>query len=124
MKIQKAVIELSWPDSSMLPNRSKGKSWYTTHDAKIIAHNVGYVQAMGFNIGDTNIDHAVTIIIAPPDKRKRDVDGIHAALKPVLDGIAQALGIDDYHFNPVTLRRIDPATPGSITIIVEDSIPF
>jgi crossover junction endodeoxyribonuclease RusA len=40
----------------------------------------------------------VTLKIYPPDKRRRDWDNIVASLKSGLDGIADALGIDDSRF--------------------------
>lgn len=81
-------------------------------------------EATGHHIGDNTIDHAVTIIVAPPDKRRRDVDGILSALKPTLDGLADGLQMNDWHFNPIEIRRIDPCEGGKVTIIVHDDIPF
>jgi crossover junction endodeoxyribonuclease RusA len=40
----------------------------------------------------------VTLRIYPPDKRRRDWDNIVASLKSGLDGIADAMGIDDSRF--------------------------
>jgi len=34
----------------------------------------------------------------PPDNRRRDADGVLASLKSALDGVADALGIDDHRF--------------------------
>ena len=34
----------------------------------------------------------------PPDKRKRDDDGLLSSMKAARDGIADALGIDDSRF--------------------------
>jgi len=36
----------------------------------------------------------------PPSKARYDRDGLNARLKAYQDGIADALGIDDYHFVP------------------------
>lgn len=36
----------------------------------------------------------------PPDRRKRDDDGLLSSMKPWLDGIADALGVDDRRFVP------------------------
>jgi crossover junction endodeoxyribonuclease RusA len=40
----------------------------------------------------------VTLRVYPPDKRRRDWDNIVASLKSGLDGISDALGIDDSRF--------------------------
>lgn len=37
----------------------------------------------------------------PPDSRRRDLDGFIASMKPYLDGIADAIGINDRAFIPV-----------------------
>lgn len=34
----------------------------------------------------------------PPDKRRRDDDGLLSSMKAARDGIADALGIDDHRF--------------------------
>jgi crossover junction endodeoxyribonuclease RusA len=40
----------------------------------------------------------ITLRVYPPDKRRRDWDNIVASLKSGLDGISDALGIDDSRF--------------------------
>jgi crossover junction endodeoxyribonuclease RusA len=45
-----------------------------------------------------------------PDKRHRDADNCLAAAKAGLDGMADALGVNDRHFQPITIFRIAGAT--------------
>jgi crossover junction endodeoxyribonuclease RusA len=118
--ISPAVVVLPWPDSALLPNRSKGRRWSFNQTEKQAARLIAISEASGFNIGDVTVDHRVTIIFEPPDRRWRDTDGAFAALKPSLDGIAAALGIDDYHFNPFVLDRRDPVRGGRVTVKVDD----
>lgn len=40
----------------------------------------------------------VTLTFYPPDKRRRDLDGCISACKAYLDGLADALGVDDSRF--------------------------
>lgn len=40
----------------------------------------------------------VALTFCPPDKRRRDADNVLASLKGALDGISDALGIDDSKF--------------------------
>ncbi len=40
----------------------------------------------------------VQLTFRPPDRRNRDEDGMQAAVKAGLDGIADALGINDHRF--------------------------
>jgi crossover junction endodeoxyribonuclease RusA len=37
----------------------------------------------------------VNLTFVPPDKRRRDADNMLAAMKSGLDGLADALGVDD-----------------------------
>ena len=124
--IKRCVVVLDWPAPELFPNRSNGKHWGVRQPFKLSAKQAAAIATFntGADIGDVMIDHTVTIIIEPPDNRRRDVDGVLSALKPSLDGIAATLQIDDERFNPVLLVRKAPVDGGRITIIVEDSIPF
>ena len=47
-----------------------------------------------------------------PDRRRRDIDNLLASLKPSLDGIAQATGIDDSVIEEMQLiKRYDLGNP-------------
>lgn len=118
------TLIIPFPDASLFPNRANGRHWSTRQNAKQAARTYANFKSLGCSIGDTCIDHSVRIIVAPPDKRHRDVDGILAALKPTLDGLADGLQINDWHFNPIEIRRVEPIENGSVTIIVDDDIPF
>lgn len=43
---------------------------------------------------------AVSVTFCPPDKRRRDMDGMIASMKAAQDGISDAIGIDDHFFVP------------------------
>ena len=119
-------IIVPFPDSSLFPNRRQGQPWQSTHAAKVKAHEDGRMAATAATFGHDslpprNVD--VTIVFTPPDRRRRDVDGMLSALKPTLDGIAEALGVDDSSFNPIHLHRGEPMNGGKVTIIIDD-LPF
>ncbi|MFW1893787.1 hypothetical protein, partial [Acinetobacter geminorum] len=40
----------------------------------------------------------LSIVFVPPDRRRRDIDGMLSAIKSGLDGLADALGVDDHRF--------------------------
>ena len=42
----------------------------------------------------------IRIVFMPPDRRSRDLDNLLASMKHGLDGLAQALGVDDRIFRP------------------------
>lgn len=58
----------------------------------------------------------LSLEFCPPTKRKFDRDNALAAMKGALDGLAQALEIDDSQFEPILLRRGQP-TPGGVVIV-------
>ena len=41
-----------------------------------------------------------------PDNRKRDLDNLLAAMKPALDGMARAIGVDDALFRPLLIDKV------------------
>lgn len=57
------------------------------------------------------------IVFYPPDRRRRDRDNMQASLKSALDGIAFALGVDDYRFRP-TYEVAEPEKPGRVEITI------
>lgn len=65
-------------------------------------------------------DIRVKLTFCPPDKRKRDRDGLQANCKAMLDGIADGLGIDDSRFRPVSdIGEVDPAGKGFVLAELE-----
>lgn len=115
-------VELPWPDAKLNPNRSKGVHWAATSgarakqkaDARILALQQmrvdGYTPPPGVL--------ALTVTFVQPDRRARDRDNLLAASKGLLDGLSQALGVDDQHFEPVTIRREYGAKPGRVIVEV------
>lgn len=61
----------------------------------------------------------VKIYITPPDRRRRDLDNILAALKPSFDGIADALGIDDSKWETIWIVRCPVDKPGRVIVTLE-----
>ena len=61
---------------------------------------------------------ALTLTFCPPDKRRRDRDNLLASMKSDLDGVAQALGLDDQYFDPITLQRGEPVKGGCVLVEV------
>jgi crossover junction endodeoxyribonuclease RusA len=122
-------IQLPWPDAKLNPNRSKGMHWAATSklrsQAKIDAFHLA-LQAASSNF--CKVLHirengcALSITFVQPDKRARDRDNLLAALKPSLDGIAAALGVDDSLFDPITIRREYGAKPGCVLVEVVSAV--
>ena len=59
---------------------------------------------------------ALTVTFNPPDRRRRDAADMLSAIKAGLDGICDAYGLDDYHFQPITIDRQEPVKGGRVTV--------
>ena len=118
----KMRIELPWPDSSLAPNRKNGRHWGAVHSAKVkrLADArylaLAAMRQQGYAPPPGTLPLVVTF--HAPDKRRRDLDNLLAALKADFDGVAQALGVDDQLFEPLTLRRGEPVNGGRVVLEV------
>ncbi len=91
---------LPWPNNILSPNNRA--HWARKAQAKKKQKQDAYYLALGKKpMIDGNI--AVTLIFCPPTKRSRDADNLLASCKGMIDGIAEAWGIDDKIFRPVTV---------------------
>lgn len=117
-------IILPWPDKRLSPNARV--HWRAKvdpkKDARSDAANATYV-ALGRGLRDVRASLAgdspipVSITFYPPDGRRRDRDNAQASLKHALDGIADALGVDDYRFRP-TYAFAEPKKPGRVEVAI------
>lgn len=122
MIIDKLTIKLDWPDTRLMPNRKNGRHWGGTQEAKVRARQDGYFgakKALGTSELASQERVAVKITFVSPDKRRRDIDNLLACIKPQLDGIAQALRIDDSRFRPITIdEALDVQKVGFLVVEV------
>lgn len=119
-------IFLPWPDAKLNPNRSKGVHWASTSSLRKQAKNEAFWLTRGALLQNMLIrkeswvdgEFSLSITFVQPDKRARDRDNLLAALKPSLDGVADALGINDSQFDPITIRREYGSKPGIVIVEV------
>lgn len=114
-------ITLPWPDMSLMPNRKNGRHWGGTQAAKVRARQDGYYAAKSAHRGDIVLGETIPLRItfAAPDRRHRDLDNLLACMKHTLDGVAQALGVDDKQFRPITVDAThDTLKAGYVTVEV------
>lgn len=57
----------------------------------------------------------LSFIFHPPDKRKRDLDTMLSSVKAGIDGIADALGVNDVRFEYI-LKRAEPVKSGRVDV--------
>jgi Holliday junction resolvase RusA-like endonuclease len=101
------LIELSYPDMALMPNRKNGRHWGATKGAKDSAFSEAFYRTQmalgGKKFKEDKV--AVTITFVQNDKRHRDLDNLLACVKSKIDGISRAIGVDDKLFEPITIKR-------------------
>lgn len=98
-------VILPWPPAALSPNARA--HWATkARAARIYRHACATLtrQAGALAVGDGRLH--VTLEFVPPDRRHRDRDNLLGSMKSGLDGIADALGVNDSLFD-LTIRVSD-----------------
>jgi crossover junction endodeoxyribonuclease RusA len=99
------VIRLPFPAAELFPNRKNGTHWTKTKavkDGQRLAGMLCTKAAMQDQAAHNWPEFIpLSLVYMLPDKRKRDADNMLAASKALLDGMAEALGVDDSRFRPV-----------------------
>lgn len=109
-------VTLPWPPKELSPNAR-------THWAKLAAVKKAYrtecfMQARIAGVTRQKATRAhISISFVPPDRRGRDLDNCLASIKAGLDGIADALFIDDKHWT-ITLE-MSPEIDGMVKVGIE-----
>lgn len=108
------VIRLPWPDPSMWPNSRKDRRAVARIRKQYRADGAKATWAAGFSNVKWERAHLL-ITFCPPTNGKRDLDNMLAAIKSGLDGVADALGVDDGAWD-LTIRRGCKVAGGQVQI--------
>ncbi len=110
-----AIIELPWPSRALHPNARE--HWTQIAKAKKRARELAYwtAKAYGVKLIET-CPLQVSLTYYPPDKRRRDLDGMLSASKAFLDGLSDALGVDDHHFR-ISAQKSDRICPDGMVVV-------
>ncbi len=116
-------VELPWPDSALSPNArlhwSKAARAKKVYRAK--CRTIGLAAGLGYVEGLPSAPAAVLVHLEffPPDRRARDWDNMLASMKSGLDGLADAMGVDDSRWR-LGFEVMDvPAKGGRVVVDVE-----
>lgn len=91
-------ITLPWPPSSLSPNTRQ--HWSKLAKAKKAYRHECWVQAKSQGVKKSETDRLhLSIVFVPPSRRAFDLDNCLARQKSGLDGLADALGVDDKHWS-------------------------
>lgn len=96
------ALTLPWPIKALSPNARV--HFMALAKAKKAYRNACYIQArrQGILAGSTQLQGkplAIHLEFVPPTKHPRDEDNLVASMKSGLDGLADALGVDDNQFH-------------------------
>lgn len=111
-------LNLPWPHKDLSPNarvcwqararvtrKARQDAFYAAHEAG--ARNVA---ADAFSVATT---------FYPPTRHAYDQDNLIARCKPIYDGIADALGVDDRHFKHQPVTIAEPVKGGRVVVEIE-----
>ena len=112
------IINLPWPPKELSPNatihwakKAKYKKmyreacWVLTLESKVKVNTSGKIP--------------IEITFYPPDKRHRDADNMVASIKAGLDGIADALKVNDRQFLPTFVFTDEVKGMVSVRLLLE-----
>lgn len=114
-----AEIVLPWPARALHPNARV--HWSAKAKAARQARKDGYTLAVqaGWHMYEWPSGRLhIWIDGYATDHRRRDHDGFLSSLKPWLDGIADAMGVNDSRFVPHPWIKDDVRKPGEVRIRV------
>jgi crossover junction endodeoxyribonuclease RusA len=114
------TLELPWPSKDLSPNArhhwstaAKAKKAYRTR-----CRQVGEASGLGL-VPKASGSVLVHLEFFPPDKRRRDWDNLVASMKSGLDGLADAMGVDDSKWRLSFDVSDDPVEHGRVLVTVE-----
>lgn len=117
-------IELPWPPKQLFPNWKRSHHWSGHYKFARNARTLAWgltAQAIGSKLRQWTFEGdklPIRLQVAPPMRGGRlpDDDGIKGACKHYLDGISDALGVDDAKFRLGEIEWLPKVGAGSVTI--------
>lgn len=134
MKASKTMSELvglclPWPDKKLSPNARQ--HWAQRSAAVKRARSQAYLLTRGsmsqpgeawdkMRAATPSDQINVRLTFEPPARYRYDIDNLVARMKSSLDGIADAIGVDDYNFRLERPVMADPHKPhGRVMVTLE-----
>ncbi len=112
---------LPWPPSELRPNRARRQHWGRNGSLAAAYKALCAIELRAQGIEKIDAEQvAVTFRFCPPRRGKMDRSGSLGAFKAGEDALAEALGIDDDNFEPVTLCRGPVVKGGRVDITITD----
>lgn len=114
-------LELPWPARALSPNArghwsalARAKKSYRARCRAIAA--AAWPRLPEHLVGGTTVRIDVGLLFVPPDRRVRDLDNLVASMKAGLDGVADALGVDDSRWR-LRIEMAQQTAPGGVVLV-------
>ena len=116
------TFDLPFPDKLLWPN-GRTRSYMAKHRAVKTARQAAWAAALAAGAKALPLGHAfdIAVTVHPKTRNAIDRDNCVAALKSYLDGLADALGVDDRTFNTPSIAFADPVKGGRMTLTVQST---
>ena len=108
------IIRFGWPNRALSPNARIDRRAVTA--PRKAANVEGWAEAKRLGV-TVPADAHLEVTFYPPNAQRRDLDNLLASIKPHLDGIARASGVDDAGWS-FTIRKGEPVKGGAVAIRV------
>lgn len=110
-----SALILPWPSRDLHPNARV--HWARRAKATKAARQLAWAEALKAKwVAPDSARIYLQIYFYPPDKRQRDLDGLLSSIKATIDGIADAIGVDDRLFVPLLHAMEQPRHGGQVHI--------
>jgi len=120
------AMSLPLPDRALSPNRKNGRHWSVTSDIVATARHDAKITVLERLSGkpspfanDKKSHYRLHIYFVLPDNKRRDLDNLKASLKPSIDGMCDALEIDDNQIVSDTQEKIVDPSSNQVLILIE-----
>ena len=111
------TITLPWPDPALSPN-ARGHHMKRARHVKAARRDGFYAaREAKASVAAGDVPVVLNITFHPPTRARHDVDNLQARLKSHLDGIADAIGVNDHLFRP-TSRIGEPVKGGRVEVVI------
>ena len=113
---------LPFPAKVLWPN-GRPAHWAVKARAVKAARQAAWATALAAGVTGLRgaLGYSISVVVHPRTRHPIDRDNCVAALKSYLDGLADALGVDDRTFNTPSIAFADPVKGGRMTLTVQST---
>lgn len=114
------IVMLPWPPAALSPN-SRAHWAKKAKAVKAYRRDCGYATVGAKGRAGISGPASLSVTFRPPNARPRDMDNLLASIKAGLDGICDALAINDRQFGEITVRRGETARGGVVVVEIHNA---